>query len=174
MAQIKMEFHEDMDKLESLFEKYKKSYPTNYGEMARETLPWFVLLLGILMLIHSSCLYGRLYGENVLVVSSCVVAPFMICIGVMMLRSTGGTHSSGNYEMGTRSLNQLISSAKKKYADYPDVMEYLAQLKAVYDVEIKRKKTLKIKFWLVFWVGVSLYASMVLYDFVYAYYLHNY
>ncbi len=169
MTQMKTEFHNDMEHLESLLEKYKKGFPNNFGSMAREYFPWFVLLLGIVMLIHSFCIGTRRGEDSVMVVSSCGVAPVLIAVGVIMLtRNKGGFASL----MEDGLFRRQIIAAEKKYAEYSDVKAYIQQLKDVLAIERKRKKTIQKKFWCFFWLFFAVYSAKVVYDIV-IYYGHS-
>ena len=166
MSQMKTEFLNDMEHLESLLEKYKKSFPNNFGSMTRVYFPWFVLLLGIVMLIHSFCIGSRSGEHNMMVVSSCGVAPVMIALGVILLtRNKGGFASV----IGKDMFHSQIISVEKKYAEYSDVMAYIQQLKDVFAIEHKRKKTINKKFWCFFWLFFAVYVAKVVYDYIICY-----
>ena len=162
MSQMKTEFLNDMGLLESLLEKYKKSYPNNFGSMVRDNFPWLVLMLGIVMLIHSFCIGSRAGEDNMMVVSSCGVAPVMIALGVVMLaRNKGGFASS----VDPGRVRRQIVTAEKKYAEYSDVMAYLKQLREVLAIEQKRKKTIQRKFMWSFGLFFAVYVAKVIYDY---------
>ncbi|MBO7463021.1 MAG: hypothetical protein J6T96_10555 [Bacteroidales bacterium] len=156
---IKKIFHEQMESLEAYLEHYKKCSPNSFGELFRSALPILMVLFGVLMIVD--LFSGK---EDMGIISQCYIAPVLIFFGVVLLCK--GSTSFSDFRVATSDkLDRLIMSSEVQFGDYPDVMEYIKQLKAVVAAEKKRKKRIIVIFWCLFCAVIAAYIIKIVIDF---------
>ena len=156
---IKKIFHEQMESLEAYLEQYKKCSPNSFGELFRSVLPILMVFLGVLMIVDSFS-----GNEDMGTISQCYIAPVLIFFGVVLWHKECTSFS--DFRVATsEKLDKLIMSSEAQFGDYPDVMEYLKQLKAVAAAEKKRKKRINVIFWSLFWAIIAAYIIKIVIDY---------
>ena len=156
MESIKTQFQNDLSDLENTFMSFKQGGTQTFGEMWRQGLPYFLMLLSIFMAVDAFTTLSSF--------SPCFTAFAVLVFAILLWNRTAWL-----YDKKCVSHNELktkIDSVEKKYAEYPDVEVLIKQLWESVAVVNRRERLITTMYWVSFVGFFLIYGVKIYFGFV--------
>ena len=155
MESKKTEFQSFLTTCEKKFEEFVNAHYQSFGEIFRSQLPVLMILWGIVLFLDT---YNKEYSNTI---TTFIISPMLTIFGlVVYAREYHGMGNGASWDW-----RLTISEGRMKFANYPDVIQYLEQLQSAIETENERDKKLTKITKIVFWAPLALYSIKALYHF---------
>ena len=140
MSNIRTYFQKDLSALETFIKIYKDSYPRNFGEMVQRAFPVFMMILGVLMLLHSIAESSTEWIGQFL--TSGVIFVFGLALFLILRKKV--------YKSNPDVAKQKLERFERDYGRFPDIKQYVEKCNTDLTSAIKYKRKIKMIFYILF------------------------